>query len=66
MEEEQVMNRQILEYITKFIEDNKADYNYQYVFGKTFGGVVLYSDSALDISSKVLEAINKKYQAEKK
>lgn len=66
MEEEQVMNRQILEYITKFIEDNKADYNYQYVFGKSFGGVVLYSDSALDISSKVLEAINKKYQAEKK
>jgi outer membrane protein len=66
MEEEQVMNRQILEYITKFLEDNRSDYNYQYILGKSFGGVVLYSDSAMDITPKVLEAINKKYQAEKK
>jgi outer membrane protein len=65
MEEEQVMNRQILEYITKFLEGNKAEYNYQYIFGKSFGSVVLYSDSALDITQKVLDAINKKYQAEK-
>ena len=46
MEEEQVMNRQILEYITKFLEENKAEYNYQYIFGKSFGSVVLYSDNA--------------------
>lgn len=66
MEEEQVMNRQILEYITKFLEDNKADYNYQYILGKSFGSVVLYSDNGLDITKKVLDAINKKYQTEKK
>lgn len=66
MEEEQVMNRQILEYITKFLEENKADYNYQYIFGKSFGSVVLYSDSAFDITQKVLDAINIKYKAEKK
>jgi len=66
MEEEQVMNRQILEYITKFLEENKSEYNYQYIFGKSFGSVVLYSDSALDITQKVLDAINKKYKAEKK
>jgi outer membrane protein len=65
MEEEQVMNRQIIEYITKFLEDNKSDYNYQYIFGKSFGSVLLYSDSALDITQKVLDAINKKYQTEK-
>lgn len=66
MEEEQVMNRQILEYITTFLEANKSEYNYQFILGKSFGSVVLYSDSALDITQKVLDAINKKYQAEKK
>jgi outer membrane protein len=66
MEEEQVMNRQILEYITKFLEENKSDYNYQFILGKSFGSVVLYGDSALDITRKVLDAINLKYKGEKK
>ena len=66
MEEEQVMNRQILEYITTFLEENRSDYNYQYIFGKSFGSVVLYSDNALDITQNVLDAINKKYKDEKK
>jgi outer membrane protein len=66
VDEEQVMNRQILEYITKFLEENKADYNYQYILGKSFGSVVLYSDDSQDITQKVLDAINKKYKTEKK
>jgi outer membrane protein len=66
VEEEQVMNRQILEYITKFLEENRADYNYQYILGKSFGSVVLYGDNGLDITQKVLDAINKKYKQEKK
>lgn len=66
MEEEQVMNRQVLQYITEFLEANKAEYNYQYIFGKSFGSVVLYSDNSLDITNKVLDAINQKYKAEKK
>jgi outer membrane protein len=65
VEEEQVMNRQIIEYITKFLDENKSDYNYQYILGKSFGSVILYGDSALDITPRVIEAINKKYQAEK-
>jgi outer membrane protein len=66
MEEEQVMNRQVLDYITKFLEANKSEYNYQFILGKSFGSVVLYSDSTLDITNRVLEALNKKYQSEKK
>ena len=65
MEEEQVMNRQILEYITRFLDENKTEYNYQYIFGKSFGSVILYGDPASDITQKVLDAINKKYKAEK-
>jgi outer membrane protein len=66
MEEEQVMNRQIIEYITSYLAENKAEYNYQYILGKSFGSVVLYSDGGLDISQKVLEGLNAKYQTEKK
>jgi outer membrane protein len=66
VEEEQVMNRQVLEYITTFLEENKADYNYQFVLGKSFGSVVLYGDNSQDITQKVLTAINTKYKTEKK
>jgi outer membrane protein len=66
MEEEQVMNRQVMEYITKFLEENKTEYNYKFIFGKSFGSVVLYSNSSLEITQRVLDALNKKYQSEKK
>jgi len=66
MEEEQVMNRQIIEYITSYLEADKSEYNYQYIFGKRFGSEVLYGDGALDITQKVLDGINTKYKAEKK
>jgi outer membrane protein len=65
MEEEQVMNRQIIEYITKYLDENKTEFNYQYIFGKSFGSVVLYGDPGQDITQKVLDAINKQYQSEK-
>ncbi len=65
-EEEQVMNRQIIDYITRFLDENKAEYNYQYILGKTFGGPVLYSNQALDITRKVIDGLNRKYKTEKK
>ena len=66
MEEEQVMNRQIIEYITSYLAENKAEYNHQFILGKSFGSVILYSDGGLDISQKVLDGLNAKYQTEKK
>lgn len=66
VEEEQVMNRQVLEYITKYIEENKSQYNYQFILGRSFGGPVLYSDSTLDLTQQLLSALNKKYKSEKK
>jgi len=66
MEEEQVMNRQIIEYITSYLAENRSEYNYQYILGKTFGSVVLYGDTALDITNKVTDALNNKYRVEKK
>ncbi|HNW57194.1 MAG TPA: OmpH family outer membrane protein [Bacteroidales bacterium] len=66
VEEEQVMNRQVLEYITTYLDEHKSEYNYKYILGKSFGSVILYSDNALDITQQVLDGLNKKYQAEKK
>jgi outer membrane protein len=66
VEEDQVMNRQILEYITTYLEEHKAEYNYQYIFGKSFGSVVLYGNASYDITQKVLDGLNLKYQTEKK
>jgi outer membrane protein len=66
MEEQNVMNRQVIDYITKFLEENKSEYNYQYILGKSFGSLVLYSDQGLDITKQVLAALNKKYKTEKK
>jgi len=66
LEEEQVMNRQIVDYITTYLEENKSQYKYQFILGKSFGSVVLYGDSGLDITQVVLGALNQKYQAEKK
>lgn len=66
IEEESVMNRQVIDYITRFLEENKSEYNYSYIFGKSFGSVVLYGDASLDITNRVLDGLNKKYQAEKR
>lgn len=66
LEEEQVMNRQIVDYITTYLEENKSQYNYQFILGKSFGSPVLYGDPGLDITQKVLDALNLKYKGEKK
>ncbi|MBN1108742.1 MAG: OmpH family outer membrane protein [Bacteroidales bacterium] len=66
LEEEQVMNRQIVDYITTFLEENKSDYNYHYILGKSFGSPVLYGDRSLDITQRIIDALNIKYQEEKK
>jgi outer membrane protein len=66
VEEEQVMNRQIVDYITTYLEENKSQYNYQFILGKSFGSPVLYGDTGLDITQQVINALNQKYKAEKK
>ena len=61
MEEEQVMNRTILDYIYKYLEVYNKDHNYEYILGKTFGGPVLLSDSGSNITAEVLKGLNEYY-----
>ena len=66
MEEEQVMNRKVLQYIYDYLEEYTKQYNYDYILGKSFGGQVMYCDTTLDITDDVLERLNQKYTASKK
>lgn len=66
MEEEQVMNRKVIEYIYDFLEGYAAEYNYQYVLGKSFGGQIMFGDPALDITEDVLLKLNEGYVSTKK
>jgi len=61
IEEEQVMNRKILNYIYDYLEEFSADHNYDFILAKSFGNPVMYADSALDITDAVLKGVNFKY-----
>jgi Skp family chaperone for outer membrane proteins len=66
MEEEQVMNRSVLDYIYKYLEIYNKDKNYQYILGRSFGGPVLIGDEANDITMEVIDGLNKYYAEENK
>ena len=64
-EEEQVMQRQIFEQITQFLKEYNQDKKYEYIFSYTFGGNILYTDEALDITQEVITGINQHYKNKK-
>ena len=65
MEEEQVMNRRILNYIYDYLEEFSADNNYDYILAKSFGSPVMFANDSLDITEIVLKGVNYKYREEK-
>ncbi len=60
-EEKQVMDRQVMYSILEFLEEFNKEYNYQYIFSKSFGGNLIFAESGLDITDEVLSGLNKKY-----
>lgn len=66
MEEEQVMNRSVLDYIYTYLDVYNQDKNYEYILGKTFGGPVLFGKKGLDITQDVLKGLNEYYAEENK
>ncbi|MEA2106250.1 MAG: OmpH family outer membrane protein [Bacteroidota bacterium] len=65
-EEEQVMLRQGLDRIMKFLEEYNKEHDYRYVLSKTFGSQVLFADTSLNITRDVLNGLNEQYQEENK
>lgn len=64
-EEEAVMNNRVISYIADYLEEHRADFNYKFIFAKSFGGMLFYADEGEDITQKLIEGINAKYATEK-
>jgi len=62
-EEQQVMNRQLLNNIMEYLKNYNKTHDYKYILSNSFGGPLLYSDKALDITREVLRGINAEYKS---
>ncbi|MFO7940945.1 MAG: OmpH family outer membrane protein [Bacteroidales bacterium] len=65
-EEEQVMNRQVLNAIMDYLEKYNKDHGYDYILSNAFGGPLLYSNEALNITQQVLVGLNETYEKDNK
>lgn len=66
MEEEQKLNRELYDRVTKFLKQYAADNNIQVVLKYDPTSDVLFAGEALDISQDVIKGLNSTYQTEKK
>lgn len=64
-EEEQVMNRQLIYYITDYLEEYNKGKNYQFIISNSLGGPLLYASDKQNITNDVVEGINAKYAKER-
>jgi outer membrane protein len=64
-EEGAVSNRKVIDYIMQYLKEYTKDKNIKFVFSYAFGGNLLYTDGKFDITSSILEGVNKQYLAEK-
>jgi len=60
-EEEQVAYRRILNELNAYMERHYAD-EYSFIMGATFGGNLLYTDPALNITKEVVAGLNEEYK----
>ena len=60
-EEAQVINRKVLQSIMDYLEGWNANHHFHYVFGNSFGGMLLLAEKGLDVTTEVLEGLNKAY-----
>jgi outer membrane protein len=65
-EQEQVMNRQVLNAIMEYLEEYNKDHGYHYILSNAFGGPLLYSDEGHNITQDVLTGLNEAYEKENK
>ena len=63
-EEEQVMNRQVLDKIMTYLEEYNKDKGFRYILSNAFGGPVLFADKTLNVTQDVLKGLNEAYTEE--
>jgi len=65
-EEEQVMNRNVLNSIMEYLVVYNQDKKYSFVVSHSFGGPVLFADKGLNITKDVVVGLNDSYSKNKK
>ncbi|MFZ4521176.1 MAG: OmpH family outer membrane protein [Bacteroidales bacterium] len=65
-EQEMNMNMRLVDSVTTFLKRFNRQYHFDYIMGYKAGGEILVSNDTLDITSSVLEELNKEYQQRKK
>ncbi|MFP4060869.1 MAG: OmpH family outer membrane protein [Bacteroidota bacterium] len=63
-EEEQVMNRQLLNDITEYLKEYNKNKGYEYIFSHSFGGSLLFAADSLNITADVIDGLNARFKAE--
>jgi outer membrane protein len=61
-EQQQVMNRKMVNEIEKYLKDYTKLHPYHYIFSYSFGQNLLYANDSLDITREVLLKLNENYQ----
>jgi outer membrane protein len=64
-QEEADKNSELYDLIYQYIEKYNKDNEYEYVLGYSKGGGILFADSSLNVTQKMIEGLNKEYQAKK-
>jgi len=64
-EEEQVMNRQLVYYITDYLKEYNNENKYQFIISNSLAGPLLYASDKQDITNYVVEGINAMYAKER-
>lgn len=59
---QQEISNQLLDSISNYLETENVKWNYDMILSTTVGGNVLYAKQALNITDKVLQQLNKRYQ----
>lgn len=59
--EEADKNEELYNYIHDYIEKYNKENKYEFVMGYTRGGGILFADSSLNVTQKVLDGLNKTY-----
>lgn len=57
-------DEQIWKQLNQYVKDYGSSKNYEYIFGVTGDGVLMYANEGNDITDKVKEYVNAKYQGE--
>lgn len=65
-QEEADKNEELYNLIHEYLEKYNNENSYEFVLGYTRGGGILFADSALNVTQKVLDGLNKEYSEKSK